>query len=185
MSGGGSVEAADDSEKADEDGTAAASDAKADSAQADASNDEDAGQSDAAQNGTATGAGQTGATATPANKTQADSQTDDHTTAAAQTDATVAVHDRAQAHMLANKAGGEVKLPADWDATMTKYFPDEVLRKLVDQEVRNEFPGEDLSGNSVDDILSWVTGPNNDGIWTNLYSAYKELGTSERIKSLN
>ena len=183
--GGGSVEAADDSEKADEDGTAAASDAKADSAQADASNDEDAGQSDAAQNGTATGAGQTGATATPANKTQADSQTDDHTTAAAQTDATVAVHDRAQAHMLANKAGGEVKLPADWDATMTKYFPDEVLRKLVDQEVRNEFPGEDLSGNSVDDILSWVTGPNNDGIWTNLYSAYKELGTSERIKSLN
>ena len=182
--GGGSVEAADDSEKADEDGTAAASDAKADSAQADASNDEDAGQSDAAQNGTATGAGQTGATATPANKTQADSQTDDHTTAAAQTDATVAVHDRAQAHMLANKAGGEVKLPADWDATMTKYFPDEVLRKLVDQEVRNEFPGEDLSSESVDDVLSWVTGPEDNG-WWRLYEAYQKLGTSERIKSLN
>ena len=81
-----------------------------------------------------------------------------------------------------------VKLPADWDATMAKYFPDEVLREAVDLEVRSEFAGQDLSSESVDDVLADVTGPYDNGHW-DLYSTYEKacekLGTSERIKSLN
>lgn len=90
-----------------------------------------------------------------------------------------------QAHAQANAVNGDVILPASWDSDMKSYFPDEVLRTLVTQEVQKEFAGEDLSSNKTKEILSWVWGVN--GIW-NLYSAYEQYASihpSARVKLLN
>lgn len=92
---------------------------------------------------------------------------------------------KAQAHAQANAVNGDVVLPTSWDSDMKSYFPDEVLRTLVTQEVQKEFAGEDLSDLSAKEILSWVWGVN--GVW-NLYNDYKKYASAHpgaRIKLLN
>ena len=90
---------------------------------------------------------------------------------------------------------GEVILPSSWDDDMSRVFPDRVLRILVDQEVKREFMGEDLSDSTTEDILSWVTGDDDSGKWSlfNAYDAWKKerqaAGTfnekEDRVKLLN
>lgn len=104
-----------------------------------------------------------------------DALTQDSNSAMASNDARIRLVPRivtkAQAHAQANAVNGDVVLPASWDNDMKGYFPDEVLRTLVTQEVQKEFAGEDLSSNKTEEILSWVTGDANSGKW-NLFNAY-------------
>lgn len=87
-------------------------------------------------------------------------------------------------------ATGDPKLPAAWDDDMARYFPDAVLRKLVDREVKDEFQGKDYSSKTTDQVLRMVSGDNHSYTW-NVYNAYVRakasglIGQNDRIKLLN
>lgn len=96
----------------------------------------------------------------------------------------------------ANAVNGEVILPPSWDDDMNHIFYDRVLRFLIDQEIKREFRGVDLSDSTTLDILSWMTGDDNANNTWDLYSAYDAwrkqkiaAGTfnekEDRIKLLN
>lgn len=162
------------------------------------------GKSDGASGETDNAADNANGDSTDANNGAADDQngdasTQDSNNANASNDAKIRLVPRittkAQAHAQANAVNGEVILPPSWDDDMSRIFHDRVLRILVDQEVKKEFMGEDLSENTTKDILSWVTGDDDSGKWNlfNMYDAWKKerqaAGTfnekEDRIKLLN
>lgn len=149
----------------------------------------DAKATDASQNGDAGDSSKTENTNTDNADQAANSDSQNQANDDSQQQKAAAAPNSTQSNDSSN-ATGDPKLPATWDDDMAQYFPDVVLRKIVDREVRDEFQGKDFSSKTTDQVLRMVSGDDESYIW-NAYDAYARakrsglIAQDDRIRLLN